>query len=75
MSKVRNYTEPFMPIDPDYTEIIEEYVESKKKGKVNFFDEHGKIESTSEGLALELLNRPEGVFLAMTEGEMVRVER
>lgn len=75
MSKARNYTDPFMPIDPDYTEIIEEYISLKKRGKINFFNEQGKVDSTSEGFALELLNRPDGVLLAMTEGEMIRVDK
>lgn len=72
---MRNYTEAFMPIDPDYTEIIEDYIATKKRGKVNFFDEYGKIEGTSECFAMELQKQPEGVLLRLSGGEMVRVDK
>lgn len=75
MSNARNYTEPYMPIDPDYTEIIEEYIAIQKRGKVNFFDEFGKVDNTSEGVALELKESRDGVSLIMTSGEKVRVDK
>lgn len=75
MPKIRNYAEQFMPIDPDYTEIIEEYISLKKCGKVNFFNEFGKIDGTSEGVGIELQSSPKGVFLLLSCGDIVRVDK
>jgi hypothetical protein len=64
-----------MPIDPDYTEIIEDCIATKKIGKVHFFAEYGKINCTSEGFAICLKKESNRLFVIMSDGILVRADK
>tara|TARA_R110002111_G_scaffold10810_1_gene34218 strand:- start:251 stop:568 length:318 start_codon:yes stop_codon:yes gene_type:complete len=70
----RIYNTPYSPIDPEISEIIEGYIAKGKKGKVHFFDENGKVNS-SEGTATNLVKNTYGVFLTVSDDRPVRIDR
>jgi len=73
MTEVK-YSIPFSPIDPDIIEIIEDYIALGKQGKVHFFDENGKVNS-SEGTAASIVKNTYGVFLTISGDRPVRIDR
>ncbi|MFY0650664.1 MAG: hypothetical protein JXQ96_01460 [Cyclobacteriaceae bacterium] len=74
MDKTKTYPDPFMPIDPDYTEIIEAYISEEREGKVFYFDPEEKLNDTT-GKVLRLEKTAQGVFLHISSGQSVRVDK
>lgn len=68
------YPEPYSPIDPDFMDIIEKWIEEKKHGKTHFFDQNGLV-NTSEGTMQSIDREDDGVFLSIAGGQPVRVDR
>lgn len=68
-----NYNDKYLPIDPDFLEIIIESIKERKSGKTHYFDSGNKIE-LAEGKLDELIQLNSGRYLKI-EGTLVRLDK
>lgn len=70
------YTYPsYLPVDPDFTDVIAEQIAAKKSGKIFFFNLRGEVDEEA-GMVLRMEDRPgEGVFIVLDNGKAVRIDR
>lgn len=70
-----NEDHSYLPVHPDYLEVMEEQVAREQCGKIFYFDETGKV-ADAAGKAVALKNMAgTGVFVMLDSGERVRVDR
>ncbi|MCC2590266.1 hypothetical protein [Chryseobacterium sp. MFBS3-17] len=70
-----NEEHSYLPVHPDYLEVMEEQVAREQSGKIFYFDESGKV-ADAAGTAVALKNMAgEGVFVMLDSGARVRVDR
>lgn len=70
------YTYPsYLPVDPDFTDVIEEQIRAEKSGKIFFFNESGEVDEAS-GKVIRLEDRPrQGVFAILESTTALRIDR
>ena len=65
----------YSPVQYVYREVIAEQIEKHTEGKVFYFDDEGKVEST-EGTVLELQDvANQGMFIHLNTGVQIRIDR
>ena len=69
-----SYLDSYLPIYPDFIEIIENYISNEKTGKVHFFDTDGQI-NDAQGTAEELLKTDKGIYLLISNNQQVRIDK
>lgn len=71
--KTMTYDDKYLPVDPDFKEIIAERAASIPSGKVHFFTPENKI-GLAEGIIGEIYQTPDGQFLKVGV-EQVRLDK
>lgn len=56
------YKETYLPVDPDFMEIVAEIIKTGRSGKVHFFNPQGELDD-AEGFMKEISKKKEGEFL------------
>ncbi|MEQ9297355.1 MAG: hypothetical protein RIF33_02280 [Cyclobacteriaceae bacterium] len=69
-----NYTDPFTPVDPDFSEIVRDTQKAVKSGKVHFFNPADQVDDTS-GHVINLEKSRRGEFLVLNTGMKVRLDK
>src|SRR5690606_31555295 len=66
---------PYLPVDPDFTDVLPEQVAANTNGKLFFFKLRGEVDEEA-GMVLRMEDRPgEGVFIVLDNGKAVRIDR
>src|SRR5690606_10119458 len=70
------YTYPsYLPVDPDFTDVIAEKIAAKKSGKISLCNLRGGVDEEA-GMVVRIGDRPgEGVFVVVDNGQAVRIDR
>lgn len=65
----------YLPVAPDYIDVIVEEIEKGTRGKVFYFNSEEKVDD-AEGKAEQLIEvKGEGVFVVLESGTKIRVDR
>lgn len=70
------YTYPaYLPVDPDFTDVIQVQIRERKSGKIFFFNELGEVDDRT-GTVVQMEDRPaQGVFVLLDNGNSIRIDR
>ena len=74
MRNTDNNRIPFMPVDPDFTDVLEQNIREAKSGKVHFFNDDNLVD-TMEGQAAKLIEREKATFLQVGDVGEIRIDR
>ena len=66
--------EKFMPIDPDFYDIIKDLITENQNLKIFYFDPELNVQE-SKGKFIEILNSKIGEFLVIENAKKVRLDR
>lgn len=74
--KNTTYTYPsYLPVDPDFIDVIEEQIAAEKSGKIFFFNQSGEVDEAT-GKMHRLEERPgDGVFAVLDNNIALRIDR
>ena len=64
----------YLPVDPDFLDIISVARDQQKSGKVHYFDSEDQI-MDSTGPILEIISVDGGEFINLGNGQMIRLDR
>lgn len=64
----------YLPVAWEYSESIQQQIQSKNKGKVFYFTSVNKLEE-SAGTVIKLLTEKSGVYIVMENGDQIRIDR
>jgi hypothetical protein len=70
----KDYKEGFLPVDPDFIEVIENAIAKKISGKIHYFDVNGELESAM-GVATDIVKNSKGEFLSIDTTEQIRLDK
>ncbi len=73
-SAPKSYKDSYLPVDPDFVEIVDKAIAANKKGKVHYFDTTGNV-NTCEGLLTALTKQDKGTFLEIDKTHRVRLDK
>ncbi len=64
----------YLPVDPDFLDIISLVKEEQKSGKVHYFDSADQI-MDSAGPIVEITSIGDGEFINLANGQLIRLDR
>ncbi len=68
------YKDSYLPIDPDFMDVILAVQKNSKSGKVHFFNPLDKVDEAA-GHIVELVKSDKGQFIHLSEGDKVRLDK
>lgn len=66
---------PFLPVDPEYTEIIQELGASGQVLHIHFFDEHNRLQEVRGPFSGLILSNSGEEFVVLDGNGQVRIDR
>jgi hypothetical protein len=70
-----NINTTYLPVNPDYLDVIAEEIEKQTTGKIFFFNTEGVVDDL-EGRSVEIREiKGKGVFVLLENGREIRVDR
>lgn len=69
-----SYEDEYLPIDPDFLEVIEAAKKNNKSGKVHFFNPKGEVDDAN-GHILNIIRNEYGQFIQLSDASNLRLDK
>ncbi|MBV6646513.1 MAG: hypothetical protein KI790_13740 [Cyclobacteriaceae bacterium] len=70
----QTYKDAYLPVDPDFLELLTQLTHENRSGKVHFFNTRNDVDDV-QGVLKALVKTRSGEFLQLIGGSAVRVDK
>lgn len=68
------YKDSYLPIDPNFYEVIQQAKEARKSGKIHFFNPMGEVDD-GQGLITSIIQNEQGKFVLLSDRRSIRLDK